>query len=220
MPADLVTITDPRSPVAEAYRILRTNLEFANLERPLRTLLVTSPGPEEGKSAVLANLAVVLAQAGKRVIVADCDLRHPRQHEIFGLGNSLGLTTVLRDDAALSSLPLADVGVAGLSVLTSGPVPPNPAELLARPRMAELIASLSGRADMVLFDAPPVVVVTDAAILAARVDGVLLAINARGTKRDHALRAKELLEKVNARLVGAVLNDVEFDASLRRYYSG
>ncbi len=220
MPSDLVTITDPRSPVAEAYRTLRTNLEFANLERPLRTLLVTSPGPEEGKSAVVANLAVVLAQAGKRVLVADCDLRHPRQHEIFGLSNNLGLTTVLRDDVPFSSLPLADTGVAGLSVLTSGPVPPNPAELLARPRMAELIASLAARADVVLFDAPPVVVVTDAAILAARVDGVLLAINARGTKRDHALRAKELLEKVNARLLGAVLNNVEFDASLRRYYGG
>ncbi|MCC7354559.1 MAG: CpsD/CapB family tyrosine-protein kinase [Anaerolineae bacterium] len=219
MPSELVTITDPRSPAAEAYRALRTNLEFAGLERPIRTLLVTSPGPEGGKSAVLANLAVVLAQAGKRIIVADCDLRHPRQHEIFGLANSAGLTTVLRDDAPFSSLPLADAGVAGLSVLTSGPVPPNPAELLSLPRLAEVVSSLSERADMVLFDAPPVVVVTDAAILAARVDGVLLAINARGTKRDHALRAKELLEKVNARLLGAVLNNVEFDASLRRYYA-
>lgn len=219
MPADLVTVTSPRLPVAEAYRTLRTNLEFASLEHPLRTLLVTSPGPEEGKSVVLANLAVVIAQTGKRVILVDGDLRHPRQHEIFGLSNAVGLSTVLRGEASASPPPLADGGVAGLSVLTSGPLPPNPAELLASRRMTDLIATLAGQADVVLFDAPPVVAVTDAAILAGQVDGVLLVINARQTRREHAQRAKDLLEKVHARLLGAVLNNVEFDASLQRYYS-
>ncbi len=219
MPADLVTVTNPRLPVAEAYRTLRTNLEFASLERPLRTLLVTSPGPEEDKSVVLANLAVVIAQAGKRVILVDGDLRRPRQHELFGLSNTVGLSTVLRGEASVA-LPLADGGVAGLSVLPSGPLPPNPAELLASRRMSELIATLSDQADMVLFDAPPVVAVTDAAILAGQVDGVLLVIHARQTKREHAQRAKDLLEKVHARLLGAVLNNVEFDASLQPYYSG
>jgi capsular exopolysaccharide synthesis family protein len=219
MPADLVTVTNPRLPVAEAYRTLRTNLEFASLERPLRTLLVTSPGPEEDKSVVLANLAVVIAQAGKRVILVDGDLRRPRQHELFGLSNAVGLSTVLRGEASVA-LPLADGGVAGLSVLPSGPLPLNPAELLASRRMSELIATLSDQADMVLFDAPPVVAVTDAAILAGQVDGVLLVIHARQTRREHAQRAKDLLEKVHARLLGAVLNNVEFDASLQPYYSG
>ena len=220
MSSDLVTTTDSQSPAAEAYRTLRTNLDFVGLEHPLRTLLLTSPGPEEGKSVVLANLAVALAQAGKQVIIADCDLRHPQQHELFGVANTLGLTTILRDQTPLSALPLSDSGVKGLSVLAGGPAAPNPAELLAQPYLAELIAALSARADLVLFDAPPIVVVTDAAILAAKVDGVLLVINTRGTQREHARRAKELLEKVNARLLGAVMNNVEFDGSLRRYYRG
>ena len=183
---DLVTLQDPRSPIAEAYRGLRTNLTFSSLDRPLRTMLITSAGPEEGKSTVLANLAVTEAQAGRRVIIVDADLRRPRQHELFGISNATGLTTALADEKGLQNLSLQATvlqatEVPGLRVLTSGPLPPNPTELLASQRMAALLTALSALSDLVLFDAPPVVVVTDAAILASQVDGVLLVVNANGT---------------------------------------
>ncbi|HEY65999.1 MAG TPA: CpsD/CapB family tyrosine-protein kinase [Caldilineae bacterium] len=219
MALDLITVTDPRSPVAEAYRSLRTNLEFSSLDHPLHTLLVTSPGPDEGKSTTLANLAVTTAQTGRRVIVVDCDLRRPRQHEIFGVSNGTGLTTMVRDEAALTRPPLQKTQVAGLWVLPSGPLPPNPAELLASQRMSQVIERLMQSADLVLFDAPPVIAVTDAAVLASKLDGVLLVINAGSTKRQYALRAKEILERVNARLIGAVLNNVVLDKTLHTYYT-
>jgi len=215
----LITLTNPRSPIAEAYRSLRTNLEFSSLDHPLRSMIVTSAAPEEGKSTTLANLAVTVAQAGKRVILADCDLRRPAQHRLFGLANATGLTTMVVDDQAMKSPPLQETGVPNLWLLASGPPPPNPAELLASRRMTEIIATLLERADMVLFDAPPVIAVTDAAVLAAKVDGVLLVLRAGKTKREHVERAKALLEKVNARVVGTVLTNVPPDASLQYYYA-
>jgi capsular exopolysaccharide synthesis family protein len=217
--SSLVTVTTPRSPVSEAYRTLRTNLEFSSLDKPLKTLVVTSPGPEEGKSTTLANLAVTLAQAEKQVILVDCDLRRPSQHEIFGQSNDVGLTTMVVDEKAMSQPPLLETGVPGLLLLPSGPLPPNPSELAGSRRMQEIIAKLSERADIVLFDAPPIIAVTDAAVLASRVDGVLLVVKAGGTKRDHAQKAKALLEKVNAHLVGAVLNNVKMDTSYYSYYA-
>lgn len=215
----LITISNPRSPISEAYRSLRTNLEFSSLDRPLRTMVVTSAGPEEGKSTTLANLAVTLAQAEKRVILVDCDLRRPSQHEIFYVENGVGLTTMVVDEEAFQSPPLQETPVPTLKLLPSGPLPPNPSELLGSRRMEEIIAALGERADLVLFDAPPIIAVTDAAVLASKVDGVLLVISAGTTKRDHAQRAKALLDKVNARLIGAVLNNVRMDVSLHRYYA-
>ena len=218
MPADLITVSEPRSPISEAYRSLRTNLEFSTLDKPLKTMLVTSCDAEEGKSTILANLAVTTAQTGKRVIVVDCDLRRPRLHELFGLGNERGLTTMMVDDAARTEPPLQETGVDKLWLLSSGPLPPNPAEILASQRMGEIISSLAERADLVLFDAPPVVAVTDAAVLSTKVDGVLLVVSAGQTRRQYAQRAKSVLEKVNAHLAGVVLNNVPFDATLHRYY--
>jgi non-specific protein-tyrosine kinase len=215
----LVTLTSPRSPVSEAYRTLRTNLEFSSLDEPLKTMVVTSPGPEEGKSTTLANLAVTLAHAEKRVILVDCDLRRPSQHEIFGLSNDVGLTTMVVDENTMQDPPLLETGVEGLRLVPSGPLPPNPSELVGSRRMGEIIGTLSELADLVLFDAPPVIAVTDAAVLASRVDGVLLVIKAGTTKRDHAKRAKELLDKVNAHVVGAVLNNIKMDTSYYSYYS-
>ncbi len=215
----LITVADPRSPVSEAYRTLRTNLDFSSLDKPIKTMLLTSAGPEEGKSTVLANLAVATAQAGRKVILVDGDLRRPTLHSIFNRKNDVGLTTMIVDDAAMESPPLQDTGVEGLQLVSSGPLPPNPSELLGSRRMEEIIAALLKRADVVLFDAPPVVAVTDAAVLATKVDGVLLVINAGGTKRDYARAAKARLEKVNANLLGAVLNNVRFDVSLHRYYA-
>lgn len=215
----LITISNPRSPISEAYRTLRTNLEFSSLDKPLKTMVVTSAGPEEGKSTVLANLAVTLAQAEKEVILVDCDLRRPSQHEIFGVANGVGLTNMIVDEEAFKNPPLQETPLPTLKLLPSGPLPPNPSELLGSRRMEEIIATLRERADLILFDAPPIIAVTDAAVLASKVDGVLLVINAGTTKRDHAQRAKALLEKVNARLVGAVLNNVSMDISLHRYYA-
>ena len=218
-PDHLITVADPRSPVSEAYRTLRTNLDFSSLDKPIKTMLITSAGPEEGKSTVLANLAVTTAQAGRKVILVDCDLRRPTLHNIFNLKNDVGLTTMVVNDAAMESPPLQDTGVEGLQLVSSGPLPPNPSELLGSRRMEEIIAALLEQADVVLFDAPPVVAVTDAAVLAAKVDGVLLVINAGGTKRDYVRAAKARLEKVKANLLGAVLNNVRFDVSLHRYYA-
>jgi capsular exopolysaccharide synthesis family protein len=215
----LITLTAPRSPVSEAYRTLRTNLEFSSLDKPIKTMVVTSPGSEEGKSTTLANLAVTIAQADKKVILVDCDLRRPAQHAIFGLPNDVGLTTMVVDAKAMGEPPLLGTGVPGLLLLPSGPLPPNPSELLGSRRMQEIIAGLSERADIVLFDAPPIVAVTDAAVLASRVDAVLLVVKAGATKRDHAQKARALLEKVNAHLVGAVLNNVKMDTSYYHYYS-
>jgi len=214
----LITLSDPRSPIAEAYRTLRTNLEFFSLDHPLRSLLVTSASPEEGKSTTLANLAITAAETGRKIILVDCDLRRPRLHELFGVDNNAGLTTMMVTENGLKQPPFQSTPVAGLSLITSGPLPPNPAELLASRRMAEVIATLVGQADMVLFDAPPVIAVTDAIVLATRVDGVLLVVSAGSTRRDYVRQAKSLLEKVNARVVGAVLTNATLDASMHRYY--
>lgn len=215
----LITIANPRSPVSEAYRTLRTNLEFTSLDKPIRSMVVTSASPEEGKSTTLANLAVTLAQAGKKVILVDCDLRRPSLHQIFGARNTPGFTDMMRDDTLMSQPPLQQTSVANLSLLSSGTIPPNPAELLASRRMSEVIAALQQHAEIVLFDAPPVIAVTDAAVLSSKVDAVLLVISAGKTKREHAKKAKALLEKVNAHLIGIVLNNVKGEAGLYQYYA-
>ena len=217
MKDSLITLTDPRSPAAEAFRTLRTNLIFSSLDRPLTTLLVTSAAPDEGKSVTLANLAVTMAQGGRKTILVDCDLRHPRQHEIFGAPDRPGLTSMILDPSGVDEPPLAATSVEGLSLLPAGPLPPNPADLLSSRRMESLISSLKSRADIVLFDAPPIVAVTDAALLASKLDGVLLVVSAGQTKREHAQRAKELLERIYVRLVGAVLTNAVVDTSLSLY---
>ncbi|MBA3531995.1 MAG: CpsD/CapB family tyrosine-protein kinase [Ardenticatenales bacterium] len=213
----LVTLTDPRSAVSEAYRTLRTNLEFTAMSSALRALVVTTPGAGEGKSTTLANLAVTMAQGGRTVILVDADLRRPAQHTIFGSANERGLSTTLLDDAGIQNPPLLDTSVPGLRLLPAGPTPPNPAELLASPRMLQLIETLKDMADLVLFDAPPVVPVTDAAILGARTDGVLLVLQAGKSKREHAARARTLLEQVGARIIGTALTNARVDSELGGY---
>jgi non-specific protein-tyrosine kinase len=215
---ELITVSEPRSPISEAYRTLRTNLDFAGLDQALETLVVTSAGVGEGKSTTLANLAVVSAQAGRKVILVDADLRRPTLHQTFGLDNETGLTTVMMDEAALASPPLRDTKIEGLSVLTSGPLPPNPADLMGSRRMEEVITALSEQADQILFDTPPVVAVTDAAVLATKVDGVLLVISAGKTRREYARTAVQRLEQINARLVGTVLTNVQLGAGFQGYY--
>ena len=216
---DLITLSDPRSPASEAYRTLRTNLYFSSLDQALETLVVTSAASGDGKSTTLSNLAVTMAQGEKRTILVDADLRRPSVHRLFDVNNGEGLTTMAVDESALADPPLVKTSVENLWLLPSGPLPPNPAEILGSRRMEEIITALKARADIVLFDAPPIIVVTDAAVLGTKVDGVLLVVMAGKTRREHALRAKELLARVNIRLVGAVLNNASPDQSMGGYYS-
>ncbi|MGD9100154.1 MAG: CpsD/CapB family tyrosine-protein kinase, partial [Anaerolineae bacterium] len=185
----------------------------------LETLLVTSAAPGDGKSTTLSNLAVTMAQGEKRTILVDADLRRPALHKLFGVSNSQGLTTMAVQESALAEPPLVETGVDNLWLLPSGPLPPNPAEILGSRRMEEIIAALKTHADVVLFDAPPVIAVTDAAVLGTKVDGVLLVVSAGKTRREHALRARETLERVKVRLVGAVLNNAPPDQSMGSYYA-
>lgn len=213
---ELITLANPKSPVSEAYRTLRTNIQFSSLDKPLRTLLVTSSSPNEGKSTTLGNLAVTFAQAGYRVILVDCDLRRPSLHEVFRIENSAGLTSLIIDDNPASGLA-RETSVPNLRVIPAGPLPPNPSELLGSQRMDKVIEVLKSEADFVLFDCPPILAVTDAAVLARKVDGVLLVVSAGKTKREHAARAKLLLDKVNANILGVALNNAEFDSALYKY---
>lgn len=213
---DLITLTDPRAPASEAYRTLRTNLSFYNLDNPLRSLVVTSPAAGEGKSTTIANLAVTMAQSGRRTILVDCDLRRPSLHTIFGLDESPGLTNLALSE--VTEPPLQKTAVANLWLLSSGTQPPNPADLLGARRMDQVIADLLERADFLLFDAPPVLAVSDAAILGAKVDGVLLVVEAGKTRREHSERAKELLEKARVRIVGVTLTNAPQDSGVGGYY--
>ncbi len=209
--ANLITLSNPRSPASEAYRALRTNLLFSGLDRALQTLVVTSPAPDDGKSTALANLAVTLAQGGKKTILVDCDLRRPSQHTIWGVGRAPGLTDLVLGEVA--EPPLVAVGVENLSLLPAGTPPPNPADLLGSARLDSVIETLKGRADFVLFDAPPVIAVTDASLLALKLDGVLLVMRAGKTRRDHAEQARDLLARVNARIIGTALLDAPVSAA-------
>ncbi len=217
--AKVVSLEEPKSPAAEAYRTLRTSIQFLALESPMRTLQVTSPGPREGKTTTLANLGVALARAGQRVIIVCCDLRRPRVHEFFGLENTTGLTSVLLGKVPLSAALQPAPGQARLSVLASGPLPPNPSELLSSRRTVDVFTSLQAEADIVLIDAPPVLPVTDALVLSGRVDATLVVCVAGATTRKDLSRTIELLTQVDAPVVGAVLNGVTADAGYG-YYDG
>ncbi|MBE2221969.1 MAG: CpsD/CapB family tyrosine-protein kinase [Anaerolineae bacterium] len=213
----LITLTDPQSPISEAYRTLRTNLSFYSLDKPLQTLVVTSPAVSEDNGVSVANLAVTMAQSGRNILLIDCDLRRPVLHEFFGLSNENGLTTMILDD--VEKPPLQQTNVENLSLLASGPKPPNPADMLGSKKVDQLIASMTEQFDFVLFNAPPVVAVTDATILGAKVDGVLLVITAGKTRRDHAEKAKEMLEQAHVRVVGVALTNAPKDSSLGDYYN-
>ncbi len=204
----VVSLNEPQSPAAEAYRSLRTSIQFLALDTPVVTIEVTSPSPREGKTTTVANLGVAMARAGQRVVVVGCDLRRPIIHEFFGLDGTLGLTSVILGKAPLSSVVQAVPGQNRLSVLPSGPLPPNPAEILSSWRFAEVLTSLQQNADVVLLDAPPVLPVTDAMVLSGRVDATVLVALSGVTTRQEVTRAVELLTQVGAPLVGTVLNGV------------
>ncbi len=218
MTSTLVSLTDPTSPAAEAFRRLRINLGVGRDATGVKTLLVAAAGLDGDKASVAANLAIAFARIGKRTLLVDCDLRHPAQHSLFQLPNQDGLTSALQDLSA--PLPLQESAVPCLRVLTSGPAVQIPADLIASPQMAGLIGRLRQEAEVVIFDAPPVVMATDAAELASQVDGVLLTVSAGRTRREEAQRAKDLLERVGAHILGVALINVAEDAALRNYLAG
>ncbi len=233
-PSKLIVARQPRSPITEAYRTLRTNLQFAKLDTPLKTIVITSPGPAEGKSITAANIAVVLAQSGMSVVLVDADLRRPAIHKIFGLKNHTGLTTWLVGQA-LEGLPAATPilnaapkttfigsviqtsGVPGVRVVTSGPLPPNPAEVLGSARMKQFLEKVAQTADVVILDSPPCVTVTDAVVLSRLTDGVILVLDHKSTHRQSVRRAKENLNSVEAKMLGTVIN--RLDPGRDGYYS-
>ncbi|MER2599267.1 MAG: polysaccharide biosynthesis tyrosine autokinase [Caldilineales bacterium] len=221
----LVAASLPKSPVAEAYRVLRTNIQFSSLDTPPRTMMLTSSNPSEGKSTTLANLAVVMAQQGQNVVVLDTDLRRPTQHRIFQVPNNVGLTNALLQEKLNLDQYLQPTQVKNLSVLTTGPLPPNPAELLSSTRFTHLLERLKERADVVLLDSPPALAVTDAAILARQVDGVVLVADAGTTRRQWLAAAKDALDKAGVHILGVTLNRLRPQAGgyyyyyYRRYYT-
>lgn len=216
----VVTSTNNRSPVAEAYRVLRANIEFSEVDSPFRTILVTSSSPGEGKSTTLANLAAAIAVTGKRVIAVDTDLRKPTLHKYFGLSNSRGVTTALLGHGGkLSEHLVPTTASRNLMIMPSGPLPPNPAELIGSQRMSELIQELASHADVVLFDSPPMLAVVDGALLARQCDATLLVVLARSTRKDSLRKSKDQLVQSGTRLLGFVLNRVSPKGGGYYYYS-
>ena len=218
-PPVLITQTEPRSAASEAYRMLRTNIQFAGLDEPARSIVFTSAGPGEGKTTSVANFGVVAAEGGSRVCLIDSDLRRPALHRLFGLQNSRGLSTAL-----LHGVPLAELAqptaIPSLSVLTSGPSPTNPAGLVGSRRMRELFESAATDFDLVICDSPPVISVTDGIALAAQSDGVVLVIRVGALAHEAIRRVIEQIEAVKSRILGVLLNRVDLrrDGYLYRYY--
>jgi succinoglycan biosynthesis transport protein ExoP len=215
----LITSHGPYSPTVEGYRLVRTNIQFAAVDRPVKCIVITSPNPGVGKSLTVANLGIAMAQANLRTIVVDTDLRIPSIHKIFQISNSEGLTDLLRSpELEIGKRYLKDTGVENLQVITSGPLPPNSAEMLGSKRMADLIQRLGEMADMIIFDTPPALAVTDAAVLSRRADGVILVIEAGKSRRDITRQAVDRLNQTGANVLGVVVNRVPDRHTQYHYY--
>lgn len=214
---NLITDSNPKSPISEGYRMLRTNIEYSSIDHSLQVIMVTSSNPSEGKSTTCANLAVAFAQTNKRVLLIDADMRKPTQHHIFGKSNRIGLTTALFNHKELHDV-IQLTNTDHLSIISAGPTPPNPSELLSSKRMGALLESTKEMYDVIIIDTPPVMFVTDAQIVAAQSDGVVLVIDSGKVKKEVALKAKASLDHVKARLIGVVLNNINRKHSDSYYY--
>jgi capsular exopolysaccharide synthesis family protein len=215
----LVVKSKPKSHISEAYRTLRTNIEFSNLDKPLNTIMITSAVPQEGKTTNTVNLALTIAESGKKVIIVDADLRVPLIHKVFNSDSKPGLTNVLVDNKKLSEvIKKADEINSNLYYITSGPIPPNPSELLGSEKMKAVIEELKKQADILIFDSAPVIGFADSLELANQVDGVVLILNAGMVTRDATKQAKALLEKAKAKILGVVLNNVDIKREGYYYY--
>ncbi len=225
-PAMLITSNQPKSSFSEAFRTLRTNIQFSSVDKPVQTILITSSSPSEGKTTLASNLAVVMAQTGRRTVLVDADLRRPNVHKIFNLPNQRGLTNALVQEAPqldgdLRVVPIEHPSTGSgqaLRVLTSGPIPPNPSEILGSHRMSSLLEALKKEADFIVIDSPPTLAVTDASVLASKVDGVILVADSGSTRRGLALKAKEQLEQVGAHILGVALNKLSARSGGEYYY--
>jgi capsular exopolysaccharide synthesis family protein len=213
----LITENNPKSPISEGYRMLRTNIEYSSIDQSLQIIMVTSSKPSEGKSTTCANLAVAFAQTNTRVLLIDADLRKPTQHHIFGKSNRIGLTTALFHQKELRDV-IQLTNTDNLSFIPAGPTPPNPSELLSSTRMATLLETIKGMYEVIIIDTPPIMFVTDAQIVAAQSDGVVLVIDSGKVKKEVALKAKASLDHVKAKLIGIVLNNISRNHSDSYYY--
>lgn len=214
---EIISLINPKSPVTEAYRTLLTNIEYSSVDKQIQMIAVTSSAPSEGKTTTATNLAVAYSETGKNVLLVDCDLRKPRLHKVFNTSNLIGLTSVLASKSSLNDTvkPVKD----GLSILTSGPIPPNPVELIRSNMMEQLINTLRDLFDVVIFDTPPVGLVTDAAIISSKLDGVVLVVASGKSQIEATLSAKENLQNVNANLLGAVVTMIPIDTRGYQYYT-
>lgn len=214
----LIAVASPRSIISEQFRTVRTNLTFSLPDEDLNTLFFTSASPSEGKSTVSANTAVTFAQAGKKVLFIDADMRKPTVHYTFALPNAAGLSTVLTAQISVEEV-IRQTDIDNLSVITSGPIPPNPSELLGSKGMTFLIEQMKKLYDIIVFDAPPTLSVTDAQILSNEMDGTVLVIDAGRTEKETVQKAKELLEQADAKILGVVLNNyTDEDSGYYEYY--
>ncbi|MBO1511901.1 CpsD/CapB family tyrosine-protein kinase [Metabacillus sp. BG109] len=212
-------MTNPKSPIAEQFRTIRTNIQFSNVDEEIQTMIVTSSGPGEGKSTTTANLAVVFSQQGKRVLMIDADLRKPTVHYTFRTENHIGLSNVLTRQTTLEEA-VQTTAQENLWLLTSGPIPPNPSELLGSKGMQNLLEKAKDEYDLIIFDTPPVLAVTDAQVLSNLADGVVLVVSSGKTETDAAKKAKELLDSAKAKILGVVLNNKKQEESHYYYYYG
>ena len=204
---NLVTQNDPKNPAAEAYRVIRTSIQFAQAGKELKTIAITSCTPNEGKSMTIANLAIVLTQAGKSVLIMDCDMRNPTVHKNFNLSNKVGLSNCISMGTAVADAVQA-TAIEGLDALTAGVIPPNPSELLGSERMQNILQRAKEEYDYVLIDTPPVLPVTDSLVLGSMVDGLILVIDSGEVKVEMAREVKNQLVHAGANILGVVLNKV------------
>lgn len=214
----LLSHLNPKSPIAEQYRTIRTNIQFSNVDNEMKSIIVTSSSPDEGKSTTVTNLAIVFAQQEKRVLLVDGDLRRPTIHSSFQMPNHIGLTNVLTQRSTLQAA-IKTTEVPNLSVLTSGPVPPNPAELLGASKMKKVLEELYQLYDVILIDTPPVLAVADAQILANQCHGIVMVISSGKTKIEVARKTRDLLLHAKGKFLGAILNDVRKSDADYYYYS-
>ena len=214
---ELILHSNPKSPVSEAYRVLRTNIQYSFVDKPLKSVVVTSSGPGEGKTTTVTNMAIAFAQSGSKVLLVDGDLRKPRIHKVFGIASGKGLSNLLISKGGFGEY-VNQTEVPNLYVLPCGTIPPNPSEILSSNAMRQFMEEACFQYDMVFVDAPPVGAVTDAAILSTICDGVVI-VAASGVVEDYALvRAKELLTNVNANIIGVVLNRIKKSSSASYHY--
>lgn len=215
----LQILKNPKSSVSEAYRTLRTNIQFSQGDKEIKTIVITSTGSGEGKSTTCSNLATAFAQSGHKVLIIDCDLRRPVQHKLFSLSNELGLTNFLISSCTLNEA-VKKTEIEGLHVITSGVIPPNPSELLNCKKLQDYLVKFKEIYDYIIMDTPPAGIVTDAQILAGKAEGTVLVVDSRHTDKKAAVATKDLLDKVGAHIIGVVLNKaVDSSKGYGKYYN-